>query len=121
MQRKYVCLNHYNDLTELNSNLVENLPLFGDFRLWDIGLNIVTKTGSKVILNFNIAGTLIPKKNNCIAIIPIGFRPKNNIIIPVLFVDSYGYGTILQNGEIYVYPEINNPVYVGSTVEYYID
>ena len=107
----------------LNSNLVENLTLSDGFENWVIGknVNVVTKTGSKVIINFSIHGTLIPEKNNCIATIPIGFRPKNNIIIPVSFINSYGYGTILENGEIYVCPEINNPVYVGSTVEYYIE
>ena len=63
---------------------------------------------------------LTPNANNHIATVPTGFRPKNNIIIPVSFVESYGYGTILENGEIYVCPNTNAPTYVGSTVEYYI-
>ena len=101
--------------------MVENLTLSDGFKLWDIGLNIATKTGSKVIINFNIYGTLIPHINNHIATVPTGFRPKNNIIIPVSFVESYGYGTIVQDGKIYVCPNTNAaPVYVGSTVEYYI-
>lgn len=60
------------------------------------------------------------KINSLVAVIPEGYRPNNVIIYPCAFSNTFGYATILQNGNVFFCPFGSDDTYGGFVTDYYI-